>query len=114
MDRPNEKYKLSQYNVIHKDGDLLYIWNTYSNALLLLDKNDQEYIRTFTGFDDKSEYFDLLKTNGFIVYEQLDEFGRVCMEEKQAYFTPNPDYVEILIILGMGCNCKCNYCFQAD
>ena len=113
MDIPEEKYKLSRYNVYHKDGDVQYIWNTYSNALIMLDKSNQEYIRTFAGIDNNSDYFNLLKNNGFIVYEQLDEFGRVCMEEKQAYFTPNPDYVEILIILGMGCNCKCSYCFQA-
>jgi len=84
MNRQQEKYKFSQYNVIHKDGDLQYIWNTYSNALLVLDKNEQEYIRTFTGIDDNSNSFNLLKANGFIVYEHLDEFGRVCMEEKQA------------------------------
>ena len=112
MDYSKVKYKLSQYNVFHQDGDVQYIWNTYSDALVKLEKDGQEYIRSFAGIDDKNDEFNRLKTNGFIVCEQLDEFGRVCIEEKQAYFTPNPDYVDILIILGMGCNCKCSYCFQ--
>jgi len=107
-----EKYKSSQYNVFHQDGELQYIWNTYSNALLVLDKKDQEYLQAFSGIDDNSTTFNILKSNGFIVYEKLDEFGRICLEEKQEYFTYNPDYVEILIILGMKCNCKCSYCFQ--
>ena len=112
MDYSKAKYKLSQYNVFHQDGDVQYLWNTYSDALVKLDKDGQEYIRSFAGTTDKSFEFDLLKTNGFIVYDGLNEFGRVCLEEKQAYFTLYPEEVSMVIVPGMGCNCKCSYCFQ--
>ena len=113
MDRLKEKYKLSRYNVFHRNGDVQYLWNTYSDALVKLDKNGQEYIRSFAGTADKSFEFDLLKTNGFIVYEKLDELGRVCMEEKQAYYATNADEMVVAIVPGMGCNCRCSYCFQS-
>jgi len=77
-----EKYKLSRYNVFYQDGDVQYVWNTYSDALLKLEKSGQKYIQTFNGNADKSYEFELLKTNGFIVYEQIDEFGRICLQEK--------------------------------
>ena len=108
-----ERYKLSQYNVFYQDGDVQYVWNTYSDALLKLDKNGQEYIRSFAGTDDKSYEFDLLKTNDFIVYEQIDEFGRICLQEKQVLFTNNPGGLTFLIVPGMACNFSCSYCFQA-
>jgi len=109
-----EKYKLSRYNIYHKDGDVQYLWNTYSDALLKLDAAAQEYVRTFSGVDDKSMEFDLLKSNGFIVYEQLDEYGRVCLEEKQAVFTKEPTSILFAIAPGMGCNYSCSYCFEGS
>ena len=33
MDWSQVKYKLSQYNVFHRDDDVEYMWNTYSDAL---------------------------------------------------------------------------------
>lgn len=108
-----EKYKLSRYNVCYQNGDTQYIWNTYSNALLELKKSGQEYVQSFVGIKDKSYEFDLLKANGFIVYEQIDEFGRICLQEKQSLFTCNPTSISFVIALGMTCNYNCGYCFQA-
>ena len=107
-----DKYKLSRYNAFYRDGGVLYVWNTYSDALVKLDKNGQEYIQSFQGIEDKSYEFNLLKSNGFIVYEQIDEFGRICLQEKQALFSNNPEDLTLVITPGMGCNFSCNYCFQ--
>ena len=100
------------YNVVHKNGDINYMWNTYSGALLKLDERGQEYVRSFSGADDGSNEFKLLKDNGFIVYKELDEFFRVCMEEKQAMFNPNPEHLHLVITPGMGCNYSCECCFE--
>ena len=112
-----EKYKLSRYNVFHQDGDVQYMWNTYSNALLKLDKKSQKYIQPFytnSLADDGSNEFSLLKNNGFIVYEKLDEFGRVRLQEKQALFSHNTREMSIVIAPGMGCNYNCSYCFESS
>jgi len=113
MATPQEKYKLSRYNVFHQDCDVQYVWNTYSGALLKFDKSSQEYVRSFSGVDDGSNEFCLLKSNGFIVHEKLNEYARICLEEKQALFNPNPTNVAFLIAPGMKCNNKCSYCFLA-
>ena len=115
MNFSQHKYKLSKYNVFYQDGDVQYMWNTYSNALIKLDRDGQKYIRTFSGIEDKSNEFKMLKDNGFIVYEKLDEYGRICLEEKQAIFsTANSDYLSFVIAPGTGCNYKCSYCFEAN
>lgn len=112
MKRLNSKYKLSRYNVFHQDREVQYMWNTYSGALLKLDKSGQEYIHSFSGFDDGSGEFKLLNANGFIVFEQIDEFGRVCFEEKQALTSLEPYEMRFVIAVGMGCNYDCWYCFE--
>jgi uncharacterized protein len=114
MERPIDKYKLSMYNVIHEEGDMQHMWNTYTGALLKLDKSGQEYVRSFSGVDDGSNEFKLMKDNGFIVYDELDEFFRVCLEEKQAMFDPTPERLHLIIAPGMGCNYKCGHCFEKN
>ena len=76
--KQSDKYKLSRYNVFHKEGDAEYVWNTYSNALLKLDERGRNYIKTFSGYSDESEEFVTLRNNGFVVYNELNEIGRVC------------------------------------
>ena len=112
MEQFQEKYKLSRYNVFGDKGDVKYVWNTYSNALLKLDKNHQEYITAFSGIDDKSNEFNLLKSQGFIVSNNLNEFGRICLEERMAMFSENSRYMSFVILPGMGCNYNCSYCHQ--
>ena len=108
------KYKLSKYNVFYQNGDIQYMWNTYSNALIQLEESGQKYIQTFSGIDDESNEFKMLKDNGFIVYQQLDEFGRICVEEKLAMYNDNPDNLSFVIAPGTGCNYSCSYCFEAS
>jgi len=114
MARPQSKYKMSFYNVFHQDGNSQYIWNTNSNALINLDISTQNYIRSFCGVDDGSAEFMLMKDNGFIVYEQLNEFGRICVEEKQSLFAHNTTDLWFTIAPGLGCNYCCGYCFESN
>jgi len=107
-----QTYKLSRYNVFHEIDDIQYIWNTYSGALLELDNEAQEYVKQFSGSDDGSIEFDTLKTNGFIVHEKIDEFGRVCFQERRALFSRYSDEMRFVFTLGMGCNYSCYYCFE--
>jgi len=108
------KYKLSKYNVIHQTDIIHYYWNTYSGALIALDKDSQNYISSFSGFDDGSNEFNLLKNNGFIVFDQFDELGRVRFQEKRALFSRYSDEMRFVIALGLGCNYTCWYCFENE
>jgi uncharacterized protein len=116
MDLTQDKYKLSQYNVFHREGDVQYMWNTYSNALLKLDKKSQEYVQSFNNSplaDDGSNEFSILKDNGFVVFESIDEFGRIKLQQRQTLLA-HDSRVSFIIAPGMGCNYKCRYCFEKD
>ncbi len=108
------EYKLSEYNIFCDASDQKYVWNTFSGALLKLDRKGHKYLNTFSGIDDGSNEFSMLRTNGFIVNKNIDEFGRICFEEKQAMFTKRSNSFSVVIALGMGCNYKCTYCFQSE
>ena len=114
MESKYQIYKLSCYNVFHKIGDRQYMWNTYSGALLGLDKEAQKYVTHFLGSDDGSVEFNTLKTNGFIVHERIDELGRVCFQEKRALYSRSVDEMQFVISLGLGCNYSCWYCFENE
>jgi uncharacterized protein len=84
---------------------------------LKLDKKSQEYVHLFNDCslpDDDSKEFAILKDNGFVVYERIDEFGRICLQEKQAMFVTKPEQLSFVIAPGMNCNYSCKYCFEAD
>jgi len=112
MDLSKERYKLSYYNVLHEIGDITYMWNTYANSLLALDESGQKYIQSFSGIDDNSDEFKMLKENGFVVNERVNEFARISSEEKQALFSCDGGDMSVTIAPGMGCNYECSYCFQ--
>lgn len=41
-------YKLSKYNVTNTYNNITYLWNTFSGALISLDKNSVDYIDRFS------------------------------------------------------------------
>ena len=112
MNYLNEKYKLSRYNAFYQSDEATFIWNTYSDALLKLNNIALKYIHSFSGNDDKSVEFNLLKSNGFIIHEQIDEFGRICSHEKQTTYNLNASEISFVITPTMSCNYRCKYCFQ--
>ena len=111
MSFKNSRYKLSRYNLFHEVGNIQYVWNTYSNALMELDKSGQEYVASFRGVDDESDEFNILKTQGIIVHERLDELGRVNIEEKFAKTLGHENTVTVTIAPGLDCNYNCRLYF---
>ena len=107
-------YKLSKYNVEFEDNDVVYCWNTYSGACIRLDNDGIEYVKQFNGKSDKSDYFEILKKNGFIVPQVIDETGRVLSEEKSTLQNMSPNRLCFTIAPGLNCNCNCSYCFESE
>jgi len=108
------KYKISAFNVFDSDELGLYVWNTYSGALLRLQKDGFDYMKSFPRESENSTFFQILKKQGIVVPEKIDELGRIIFNEKKALFSSNGDKMSIVIALGMACNYKCAYCFQAS
>ena len=107
-------YKLSKYNVTNTYNSITYLWNTFSGALISLDKNSVDYIDKFSGVDDKTKEFSILKNNGFIVNENIDETGLILSHEKSSLYSLSQETMYIVVSLGLGCNYNCVYCFQNE
>ena len=106
------RYKLSRYNNIFKRKNGFYLWNTFSGALLKLDDMAIKYISEFNGIESDSSYFLTLKENGCIIEKNIDELGRVLLDEKTMTLENTPSTLYLTIAPGLGCNYKCEYCFE--
>lgn len=105
--------KLSRYNVIVERQNVKYLWNTLSGALIKIDDDGLDYIRSFNASGDvDNECFELLRSNGCIVNESSDELGRILIEEKIAMLVQESKYVHYTIAVGLDCNYRCLYCFE--
>lgn len=105
-------YKLSFYNETIEYNKEKYIWNTLSGALIKLNALGEQYISSFSGSNDSSEYFQILSKNRFIVLEEIDEIGTLLSNEQRDMFNSNPQTLVFTIAPGMDCNYHCVYCFE--
>lgn len=106
------KYKLSRYNVIFNRESGCYLWNTFSGALIKLDEGALAFIERFDGQECSSPYYINLKENGCLVEENIDELGKVLVDEKTMTLENNPSTLYFTIAPGLGCNYNCEYCFE--
>ena len=51
------RYKASAYNVIDFNEAGLFVWNTYSGALLRLQQDGFDYLSSFPRENDNSTFF---------------------------------------------------------
>lgn len=107
-------YKLSVYNNIFQRNSAYYLWNTFSGAFIKLDATALEYISNFSGEADDSEYFRILLQNGCVVKREYDELGKLLYDEKAITMEMNPKRIFFTIAPGLGCNYKCEYCFENE
>ena len=108
------KYKLSFFNEIIELDNQKYIWNTFSGALVKLDCEGEQYITSFNGKKDGSDYYQVLLKNKFIVPEAIDEVGSILINEERSIFDSKPEMVIFTIAPGMNCNYHCSYCFEKE
>lgn len=107
-------YKLSRYNVRFTRNKKNYLWNTLTDALILLDDNGSDYLDRFNDGANNDCFFDMLKQNGCIVDERYDELGKVLFDEKSTMLNDTPVGMHYTIAPGLGCNYHCPYCFEKD
>ena len=108
------KYKLSFYNITLSYNNEDYLWNTYTDACIKLSRDGIKYLDDFTGENDDTEYFKILKTHGFIINSQIDEPGKIIVEEMTIMLNPYPERLGFTIAPGLGCNYQCLYCFEQE
>ena len=103
----------SKYNYFVKKNGVGFLWNTASDACVLLNETEAEwYDRT----EEESYLTDLLLSlynMGFYVEADLDERFRIdLLRKRHAYSYPENGHIDIEILPTQHCNARCFYCFE--
>lgn len=107
--------KHSKYNIIkNENGGNYIIYNTYSTALAILDSDLKNIYDNISSnlININDEKINFLKDNGFIIDESVDEFSRVCTEERLNRY--DKSILNLTIAPTLACNMNCPYCFEEN
>lgn len=106
-------YKLSKYNLtIAEESEDIVIWNTRSGAIVKLDVDLWESITNGNYYSEKFLKFKQgLVDQGIIIDEKLNEYNTIILNKKREQLCES-DTFSLIIAPTLGCNFKCNYCFE--
>ncbi len=106
--------KISNYNIVKKYDDKILVYNSFSRASLILEKdadtNAFENIKAFNDLTDDDKK--ILTDNGFVVNDDRDEFSEIKYIYQQKYFDTN--FFNIVLVPSLLCNFKCPYCCEKN
>ena len=110
------KYTSSFYNiVIEEDKNNVFLYNSYSGALIKLERSVYEIINK-VHIDDHAlcPYFDELFKQGFLKPANLNEYNRILTNERRAVYDNTAKKLTFVIAPTLQCNLNCEYCFEED
>ncbi|MFA5603195.1 MAG: radical SAM protein [Bacilli bacterium] len=106
--------KLSRFNVIKKEADSIYIYNTLTSSVLRL---NNEYSKQFYKALDNGDFNNIeadLKDNliegQMVVEDDLSELDYIIMLHNISRFSNNS--INYTIAPTMKCNFRCTYCYE--
>lgn len=107
-------YKRSVYNIeidTLENGNVL-IYNTFSGGFVELDKKSQDlYYNIENTYDCQvSTEIESMRSNGFVVEKEIDEYAR--MQTLGNFIRFNPDILSLTIAPTINCNMACPYCYE--
>lgn len=109
-------YKESLYNIQYKDNTNIVLYNTFSGALSILDREELNLMKSILSKNkkefsqDELNFLDKLIINNFIVPNDVNEINLV--KEKYNKFRANDDVLSITFLPTLDCNFCCRYCFE--
>lgn len=106
-------YRISKYTFVRQIGMEYILANTYTGAVGKIDANLYHKIGNGSSAlkNLDQETWEILKSNGFIVPNSLDEYQRIIQGEKKAIFSQT-DTLFLTISTSARCNYACSYCFE--
>jgi len=110
--------KPSKYNFFfpyEADDSKMIAYNSFSNALALMDKDKYEAFDVFCNsqtFIDDKELTKQLKRGGFLVEDDYDELRLIRLQMLKSRF--NTDTLTLVIAPTADCNFRCPYCYEKD
>lgn len=103
-------YKFSLFNVFKKKENSLFVFNTFTKALIKL----EGYNRNSFILSNIKEFDDTILTtlikNGFIVDNEVDEIA--VLEKFYNKFNVQSEYLYLTLLPTFNCNFDCPYCFE--
>ena len=109
-------FKKSIYNIIinpNNNDDYekeFIIYNTYSSALAILNNELKKIYDNIEKVNNKSENEQFLFENGFIVDENINEYKKLCSDERLNRY--NSKILNLTIAPTLSCNMNCIYCYE--
>ena len=101
---------LSRFNIIHKEKDKVYIYNTLNRAIIELDKKEYATILRDVKKGTDSELTNSLKAQDFII-DKDDELEIMEFNYKNMQFDTTS--LSLTICPTMDCIFRCPYCFES-
>lgn len=108
----NKKWKMSSYNIGYEYKDGLALFNTKSQALLMLNSEyKNKYIQICN--DERPYPEDLAKeliSGGMLVDAELNEYESLQVNSRIARYSNRS--LQLTIAPTLACNFACPYCFE--
>lgn len=99
--------KLSKYNFFYEKGDQCVVFNTFSNSIVILTKDEAHALQSMKGLTD--EELRAYSEQGIIIEDNVDELA--MMRFDNAYFAATGGY-HFRILTTTACNARCTYCYE--
>lgn len=100
-------YKESIYNCYVKKINGYFVFNSFTKSLIEID--DRDFIKKVLN-DKKSDYFEVLYNQGFIVDSDISEKNVLNYIYTKKYF--DRESQALIIMPTLDCNFSCPYCFE--
>ena len=110
--------RASNYNFFfpyEADNDKVIAYNSYANALALMDKSKFNMLQDFTDNGvpiEDEEFVAQLKAGCFLVDDNINELDRLKLRMLRSRFRTN--YLGLTIAPTADCNFRCTYCYEKD
>ncbi|MBE5745964.1 MAG: SPASM domain-containing protein [Clostridiales bacterium] len=108
-----KKFKNSMYNIeISKDQEHTLIWNSFNGAIIKLENDIADKIKSNYITPDL-KYFNELLESGIILSDDINEYA-VVKQKEQEILKQEETRMSLIIAPTLKCNYKCVYCFEAN
>ncbi|MCR5523880.1 MAG: SPASM domain-containing protein [Clostridia bacterium] len=113
MAKTSKYVKKSHYNYYVNKYGMAFLWNTASDACLLLNEDEDACFNNLSISLINSDFLNSLFSLGFLVEVDFDEVFRInLLRKRHAYTYPSDGHVDIEILPTQTCNARCFYCFE--
>ena len=99
--------KLSKYNFFYEKGNQCVVFNTFSNSIVILAKDEVRVLQNMEELTD--EELRAYSEQGIIIEDNVDELA--MMRFDNAYFAAAGGY-HFRILTTTACNARCTYCYE--